>query len=328
VEFLVTNFDLPSPSTIYRWLGTGYLAELVEKGNGLYRLKGYPGGQIIPTVVIPCGPDDCFRDLYVRLGWEPKSYDDATRTNTMTYPVPKSVLKHELTPLVFPVPDIDLVPEEFRAYRKYVRETGYTRIRGTNYDERSYFADVCAHCPSQAYHAPWLKGLCPQCKSKGSFNLTAEKLQALKVLPDDIHILVYLSYEFRKEMMTIMERAMREYYEKYDYSRFYRCRAALGIRYLELVEELRSVGTYDESAERELGIALFNFATISAVDAETAIRLTLDYCRWHQMNEVARKIAPEIREESAFIEQQRAIAKEYFEVAEPIIHRAISARLP
>lgn len=309
-------------STLSRWLND-YLGPVLERDGRVFWLKGYSKGEPNPAVVIPAGqlsesgtlavPDDKWRRLYLRLGvWEYQAYDNATNS---------FILRRTEA---YSQPDEEPIPSGFRPYREYAFLTGSVFLLGTPEAEcTKFFADVCRGCLNQPYRAPWLKSLCPQCKQIGSYELVRGQLQSLGIQPKKSHVLLYLSYEYRKELMIMMERSLREDFEKGDLARFYRRRDALRNRYLDLRGALFTSRTYDMSVENKLGKALFQLVTVPQVDAEEAIRIALDLSRWHQMDEV-----PGGGIEVAFLQHAEEAEIKYEAVARPIIDKALFAKLP
>jgi hypothetical protein len=139
--------------------------------------------------------------------------------------------------------------------------------------------------------------------------------------PEPVHVLTFLSYEFRKELMLTMEHASREAHEKGDFTRFDNLRQSLGARYYAMREVLVAAKTYDTSIENKLGKALFGLVvTASSKQAEMAIKKALDCSRWGQMDEVRGG------QEAVLIPLKQEAEREYEAEARSIVDQALFAK--
>ena len=299
--------------TLHRWI-KHYLGVLIEKGDrGFYHLKGYVAGQPVPKVLIPSGPQtqpDMYCKFYLRLGWIIAGFDKVSNSYIM---VPEDVPVES---------DEDQIPSEFRAYRHLVLKTGSTfQFMGEEQCDE-YFRNACKACPREPHHAPMIDKLCQQCKRTGVYRLAKQKLQALRMQPEPIHVLTFLSYEFRKELMLIMEHASREAFEKGDLTRFDNLRQSVGRRYYTMREALIAAKTYDTSIENKLGKSIFGLVvTASPKQAEKAIRKSLDCSRWGQIDEVRGG------QEKVLIPLKQKAEREYEAEARSIVDQALFAKL-
>ena len=299
--------------TLHRWV-KHRLAILIEKeGHGYYRLKGYIAGQPIPKVLVPCGPQtqpDKYCKFYLRLGWTLAGFDKVSNSYIM---IPEDVPVES---------DEDQIPSEFRAYRHLTLKTGSTFQFMSEEQCNEYFRNACKACPRELHHAPMIEKLCQQCRRRGVYHLAKQKLQTLRMQPEPIHVLTFLSYEYRKELMLIMQHASREPYDKGDFTRFDNLRQSLGTRYYAMREVLIAAKTYDTSIENKLGKAIFGLVvTASPEQAETAIRKSLDCSRWGQMDEARGG------QENVLIPLKQKAEREYEAEARSIVDQALFARL-
>jgi hypothetical protein len=298
--------------TLHRWIKYR-LAELIEEERGFYSLKGYVGGQPVPKVLIPAGPEmqpDKYCKFYLRLGWTIAGFDKVSNSYIM---IPEDVPVES---------DDDEIPSEFRAYRHLVLKTGSTFQFMSEEQCDKYFRNACKACPREPHHAPMIEKLCQQCKRTGVYRLAKQKLQALRMQPEPIHVLTFLSYEFRKELMLIMEHALREAHEKDDFTRFDNLRQSLGTRYYAMREVLIAAKTYDTSIENKLGKSIFGLVvTASSKQAEKAIRKSLDCSRWRQMDEVRGG------QENVLIPLKQRAEREYEAEVRSVVDQALFAKL-
>jgi hypothetical protein len=297
IKFISERLRIPVP-TVYRWLNE-FFSRVVEERNGLYWLRGYAGGEPCGSVIIP--KEGRWLNIYLRLGWE---YQDETQGHVI---LRQGRASSE--------PDEDVIPSDFRVFRDYTLITGCD-MRNTNEEFCSnFFRVVCAKCPRKPYHAPTLQDLCPKCGKKGSYELAKQKLQSLSISTMQPYVLTYLSYEYRKELMLLMEKRLREAYEKRDLGNFYRLWAAFRSRYEKLKRQLLDCGNYDLSLEDKLLHWFPQLVKVSQDDAHKLIKTTLDFVRWHQMDEQG--LDPVI------IHAYQAAGKEYEKLAAPILGRVV-----
>lgn len=315
VKFLVGKTG-KSKATLYRWLHEDRRLHPIVQHRSMFWLRGHSKGQLESRIRVPIPPKnpEKFRDMYLRLGWR----DEGQRPVSVSYVLLPPDGR-------YPETDTDSIPSEFRKYRNYVLNTGSSLLAKPTTELGKYFSKVCGSCSTRPHQAPWIESACPKCKSRGCYDLITAGLRSGGLEVSVLHTLVYLSYEYRKELMIVVERALRTEYEKQDYDRFYRLRAALGRRYDELSSELAKAHTYDGSVEFRLELALFNLVTVPKQDAEKAIRTTMDYCRWHQMNTTA--AAYGAQQNPLFQNEQDKEEEEFDKLAEPILQEAIPAKL-
>jgi hypothetical protein len=119
---------------------------------------------------------------------------------------------------------------------------------------------------------------------------------------------------------------IRAAYDNSDFDRFYRLRAGLGRRYDKLSEELDKAHIYDGSVERRLWIALFNLVAVSRNEAEKTIGISLDYCRWHQMNKAA--VFYGVEQNPRFLDEQEDEQNRFEGTTKPILQKAVASKLP
>jgi len=312
VEFLSHRLGI-APRTLDRYLRRsdrkepGYLEPIVEGRDGLYWLLGYPDGEPAGLVAVPKDIDRPTKwfDLYVRLGWQPHSET----------PGHFILLQGQATS----EPDEDMIPSNFRVFRDLVLVSGYDLKKSDEEFCSNFFRDLCRTCSHEPYKATTLQDLCPACASSGSYELVKQKLEKLGIFPRKELILTYISYEYKKELLLLTERMLRELYVKPQLPDMNRLNAAFKGHYRRMMSRLFREHSYDPTLERELLEVFPHIVAVTQEEAAKAIKITLDAARWHEMDEPA--IDPFI------VRQFEPSYERYVKEARPIIEKALRLRL-
>ena len=301
VRFLYTELGV-SRSTMYRWLGKRF-KPVLERHRGLYWLCGYAGAHPSQNANIP--KDSRWLRTYQRLGWvlEKETTDEYVLSRGSASSDPKK----------------DIVPADFRLFRDYTHKTACEMDDRDEQYCSEYFRHVCNDCSHQPLHAPTLQNLCPKCSRIGSYELVKETLDKLLVPPFQQYILTYLSYEYRKELMLVMEDELRRRDEEHDRVGFYHFWGAFNTRFDELKAELYKHVRFHKSLEEHLYLYFPQLMNVSQEEARRAIVVTLNCSRWRMMEQPGHDHFIDRLYESAL--------QEYEGVARPIIDKALRLKL-
>jgi hypothetical protein len=260
-------------STLSRWMRS-YLAPVVEQDryDSLW-LRGYDRGEPAGSVAVPkasAEKPDKWLNLYLRLGW---TYHRETREH---YILLQGSASSE--------PNEDIVPSDFRFFRDLTLIAGCDMQRVDEEGCTNFFRGICEKCQRQPFRAPMLHDLCSPCSQVGSYELAAEKLRSLAVSLMKPFILTYLSYEYHKELMVLMQRDLRIVYEKRELPELNRLWAAFSSRHRKLSLRLSESNNWYPSIEEHLRYCYPKIVLVQEKDATEAIKSALDCARWHQMH--------------------------------------------
>jgi len=260
-------------STLSRWM-RDYLAPVVEQDRyDRYCLRGYDRGEPSGSVAVPkasAEKPEKWLNLYLRLGW---TYHRETQGH---YILLQGSASSE--------PDEDIVPSDFRFFRDLTLIAACDMQHMDEEGCTNFFRGICDKCQRQPFRAPMLRDLCSPCSQVGSYELAAQKLRSLAVSLMKPYILTYVSYEYRKELMLLMQRSLRELYEKRELPKLYRLWPAFSNRYRKLSLRLSEPKNWDTSIEGYLYTCYPKIAMIQETEAVEAIKAALDCACWHQMD--------------------------------------------